>query len=168
MLIGQLWLTQSQKCEILAIIVHSNNTFSFWAVHMGVWVTWLMFGTSEHAKWIDARIKPLSSKTLFLFTNICKLKWTCPYILLHTFAYFYILLHTFAYFCILLHTFTYFYIILHTFAYICILLHTFAYFYILLHTFAYFCILLYTFVYFCILLHNFTYFIILLYTFTYL
>ena len=35
MLIGQLWLTQSQKCDILAIIVPNNNTFYFWAVHMG-------------------------------------------------------------------------------------------------------------------------------------
>ena len=40
---------------------------------MGVWVTWLMFRTSESARLIIAKIKPLSSKTLlilFLFSNI--------------------------------------------------------------------------------------------------
>ena len=51
---------------------------------MGVWVTWLMFRTSERARLIIDKIKPLSSKTLlFLFTNILKLQWTChvlPYI----------------------------------------------------------------------------------------
>ena len=49
---------------------------------MGVWVTWLIFRTSERARLIDAKIVPLSSKTLlFLFTNyILKLKLTCPYI----------------------------------------------------------------------------------------
>ena len=48
---------------------------------MGVRVTWLIFRTSERARLIDAKIVPLSSKTLlFLFTNILKLKLTCPYI----------------------------------------------------------------------------------------
>ena len=32
---------------------------------MEVMVTWLMFRTSEYARLIDAKIKPLSSKTLF-------------------------------------------------------------------------------------------------------
>ena len=35
---------------------------------MGVWVTWLMFRTSERARLIIAKIKPLSSKTLLFFS----------------------------------------------------------------------------------------------------
>ena len=45
-------------------------------MHMEVWVTWLMFRTSQRARIIDAKIKPL----LFLFINILKLKLTYPYI----------------------------------------------------------------------------------------
>ena len=37
---------------------------------MKVWVTWLMFRTSEYARLIDAKIKPLSSKSCFVKSKI--------------------------------------------------------------------------------------------------